>query len=161
MAQIDIKNCTFQIKDGSGTPNALELSIGNGTLTWTRRRNFEYILNRGRLDTVREGNKVPVDVRFDLKWDYYKAVSGAGTPTPIDALKKEGEASSWVTSDADTCKPYAVDIVITNTPGCGSNSTETITIADFRYEQIDGDPRAGTLNVSGRANVATYTAVRS
>ena len=114
--QIDLKDVTFKIKDGTTpTPNEVEIKIGEGTLTYTERQNMDYTLNRGTLDEVREGDEVPMDVKFEFTWEYIKAnTTSGGTPTIEDALKQIGNAVAWVSSDADTCRPYAVDLEILN-----------------------------------------------
>ena len=162
MAVIDIKNCTVTIQDGT-TPTALSLTvkIGEGNLVYTLRRNIEYILDRGVIDAVREGDQVPVDVRLDAVWEYIKGSSGSGTPTIADALRQTGEASAWVSTDADACNPYAVDIILANLPvpaDCGDR--ETITLADFRWEEQPFDLRAGTISITGKCNITAPTVVR-
>lgn len=158
MAVIDLKNCTVKFKDGGA--NEVTVKVGTGNVTFTERRNMDYLLDAGSLDTVREGDEVPVEVSIDMQWEYIKGVSG--TPTPVDALKKEGGASAWVTSSADACEPYAVDIEITNDNPCsGSNLDETILISDYRWEELNYDIQAGQISTRGRANITRVTATRS
>ena len=163
--QIDLKRAVIILKDGGvGTDQqTLEVTIGQGNLTYTERRNIEYILDRGQLDDVREGDEVPVDVNMDFIWDYITGGSATGAiPTIEDVLKQEGAAADWVSTDADTCRPYAVDIEITYTPvpaSCGD--VEVITLQDFRHEELAHDLRAGTVAASGRCNVTKAQAVRS
>ena len=163
--QIDLKDVTIKIKDGTTpTANEIEVKIGEGNLTYTERRNMDYTLDRGRLDEVREGDEVPVDVRMDFVWEFITGGTASGAiPTVEDALKRLGAASGWVSTDADSCRPYCVDIELEHTPGCTGSSTptETITISDFRYEQLDHDLRGGSVAVTGRANVTQATVVRS
>ena len=160
-AQIDLKDATIKIKDGTpGTPNELEIKIGEGNLTYTERRNMEYTLDRGILDEVREGDEVPIEVRTDFIWDYLRGSSP--TPSVEEAIKNIGLASAWVSTDSDACRPYAVDLEITYAPtpyNCGDQ--EVITLPDFRYEQLDHDLRAGTVSMSGQCNVTQATVVRS
>ena len=164
-AQIDLKNATIRIKDGGvgSAQNSIEVTIGEGNLTYTERKHMEYTPDRGILDEVREGDQVPVDVSIDAVWEYITGGSASGaTPTIEDALKQRGPASGWVSSDPDACRPYAVDLEIEYLPvpsNCGDK--EVITIPDFRYEEIAHDLRAGTFAISGRANVVEATAVRS
>jgi len=163
MAQIDFKQATVKIKDGNTpTPNEIEIKVGEGNLTYTERRNIQYTLDRGVLDEVREGDQVPVEVRFDAIWEYVSGSTVSGsTPTPEDALKQRGEAAAWTSSDADPCRPYSVDIEIEYIPDCTPADKEVITLPDFRYEQIDHDLSAGTLAFSGKCNVTEATAVRT
>ena len=161
-AQIDLKNAVIKIKDGSTPAEELEVKIGEGNLTYTEAKTIEYTLDRGTIDEVREGDQVPMDVRMDFVWEYLKGPSGSGTtPTVEDALKQRGPAAAWVSTDADTCRPYAVDLEILYEPvpaSCGDR--ETITLPDFRYESLDHDLRAGTVACAGRCNAVEAAVVR-
>jgi len=160
MAQIDLKNCTISFIDGSTPANSIDVKIGEGTLRWSEKRNIQYTLDRGTLDEVREGDEVPVDVNLDFTWEY---ITGDGTiPSIEDALKNIGAASDWVSSDADACRPYALDIQIVNEPtpaACGDK--ETTLLADFRYEDISHDAKAGTCSLAGKCNVTKATSTRA
>ena len=159
-AQIDLKNCQISIKDGGS--GVLIVKVGEGNLTYTESRNMQYTLDRGKLDEVREGDEVPMDVKLDFTWEYLRGKSGTTVPSVEEALKNIGEAAAWVSSDADACRPYAVDIEIVYTPsplGCGDS--ETITLIDYRYEKLDHDLKAGTVSTSGKCNVTQATVVRS
>jgi len=163
--QISLRNATINIKDGA--ENSISVTIGEGNLTYTERKTIEYTLDRGVIDEVREGDDVPIEVRLDFTWTYLRGPSSAstavgGTPTVEDALKQVGAAASWTSSDSDTCRPYAVDLEIINAPSptaCGDK--ETITLPDFRYEDLDHDLRAGTVAVTGRCNTKVATIVRA
>jgi len=163
MAQIDLKQATVTIKDGS--TNSLEVRIGEGNLTYTEARNMEYNLNRGVLDEVREGDQIPVAVTFDFVWEYLKGPSSAssagGTPTIEDALKQRGGAAGWTSSDSDTCRPYAVDLVILYVPNCATGDQEEIILSDYRWEQLNHDLSAGTIASSGNCNVTEAVVTRS
>ena len=144
------------------TPNEIEVKIGEGNLSYTRAKTVEYILDRGNLDDVREGDQVPLDVSLDFQWEYISALSGSGIPTIEEAVSKEGEASDWTSVDSDACRPYAVDIEITYLPTpstCGDK--EIITLPEFRWESLDHDLRAATIAVSGKCNKVVPTAVRT
>ena len=159
-AQIDLKDAVLTIQDGGA--EYIEVKIGAGNLTYSEKVTREYTLDRGLLDEVRDGDEVPMDIRFDFVWEYIKDSSSGATPTVEDALKRIGAAADWVSTDADACRPYAVDLVITYTPTpstCGDK--EIITLSDFRYESLDHDLRAGTVAVTGKSNATMATVVRS
>lgn len=141
-------------------PHELEVTIGEGNLTWDEKRNITYILNRGTIDTVKLGDEVPVDVKMDATWEFLKASSG-DPPTIEDALKQRGGAASWTSSSPDLCEPYAVDIEIDYVPFCSGEEKETITLSDFRWEQISHDPKTAQLSMSGKCNIKEATVVRS
>jgi hypothetical protein len=160
MAQIDLKRATLKVKDGGS--NEIEVTIGEGNLTYTERKTIEYTPDRGVLDEVKEGDEVPMEIRLDFVWEYITSRSSGATPSIEDALKNIGGAAGWASTDADACRPYAVDIEILYQPTpstCGDQ--ETITLPDFRYEQLDHDLRAGTISCTGRCNATTATAVKA
>ena len=165
--QIDLKDATLKLVDGTTpTANEIEIKIGEGNLTYSENRNIEYTLDRGLLDEVREGDEVPMDVSFDLVWEFIKGdtSSGGAPPTIEDVLKNQGNAASWISSDSDTCRPFAIDVLIEHVPSCGAGGSvdqEFITLTDFRYETLDHDLRAGTISVSGRCNAVAASIVRS
>lgn len=158
---IDLKNATIKIKDGTTpTANSLTVRLGSGTLSYDESRNVEYILNRGKLDDVRLGDEVPMDVSIDAMWSELRASSG-DPPTIEDVLKKRGVASSWVSTDADGCRPYAVDIEVEHTPICNNIDIETILLSDFRYDKISHDPKTGMLKITGKCNVTEASITRT
>lgn len=165
---IDLKDVTIKLVDGTTpTANELEIKIGEGNLTYDENRNVEYILDRGRLDEVRLGDEVPVDVSFDFVWEWISGntSSGGAPPTIEDVLKNKNNAASWVSTDADACRPFAIDVVLENVPACGAGGAqaeqETITLPDFRHDTLSHDLRAGTISVTGRCNVTEATALRT
>lgn len=166
MAQIDLKKATITIRDGTPdtsttAQNYIEIRIGEGTISWTERVEREYTTDRGILDEIRNGNETPMDVSFDVIYEYVRGAPGSGEPpTPSDALKQIGNAASWVSTDADTCRPYAVDIQIDYDPECGTGNTETVILPDFRYEELVYDLSEGTIACSGRCNATAPVVTR-
>jgi hypothetical protein len=138
----------------------LEVKVGEGNLTYDEKRNMEYKKDRGKLNTVREGDEDPIDVRLDIQWEWLSAAGSDTVPTPEEVLKKEGLASSWLSSATDTCEPYAVDIVILYDPSCSGVDGELITLKDYRWESLNHDLKAGTLSTSGKCNVTRATKER-
>jgi len=139
----------------------LEVTIGEGNLTYTESREVEYVLNRGNLDTVREGDQVPVSINLDFVWDFITAISGAETPTLEDAMKQIGGAADWESSDADECALYAVDLEIEYVPPCGSAYRERILLADFRWDDLEHNIDEAQVSCTGRANVTQAAVTRS
>lgn len=157
MAQIDLKNATLKLKDGGS--EELEVKIGEGNLTWTEKVNRIYTKDRGVLNDVRDGDEEPVEVSIDFIWEFLKADTG-NPPSPIDVLKQRGEASAWVSTDTDPCRPFAVDIEVLYDPPCGGELNEKIVLEDFRYEQLQYDLRNASVAVSGKCNVTQATITR-
>lgn len=159
--KVDIKNATIKMKDGTTpTPNELEIKVGEGNVSFVERVAREYALDKGRLDTVRNGDEQPVDVSLEFVWEWLKADTGL-PPTPVDVLKRRGEAAGWLSSSADPCEPYCVDIEILINADCDDGTrSELILLPDFRFEELNYDLRAGQIAVSGKCNVTEGTITR-
>ena len=136
------------------------VTIGEGNLSYTEAQNMDYTLDRGVLDTVRQGDDVPVDVSMDFSYEFV-TTGTSETITPSDALKGVGGASEWVSSSSDLCEPYAVDVEIARELSCGSVESETTTLTDYRWESLEFSLRDATISSSGKCNVTTATNIRS
>ena len=163
MARIDLKLCTVQFLDGtSPDPNVLDIKNGNGNITWTVKRDFVYVLNRGKLDTVRLGDQMPVEFKMDLIYEFLQmGADQAPIVSPEDFLKKRGNASSFVTAGSDPCQPYAVTIKFLQEQNCPGVLDELVTLTEFRYEDISHDLRSGMIQLSGKCNIQRPSIVRA
>lgn len=141
-----------------GKINRLDIKIGAGNLTFSEKRNMEYILNRGLLDDVREGDQVPMDISLQFVWDYIKGTGSV--PSIRDALQQTGAAATWRSSDADACRPYGVNITVFYSPNCTGSDMEKIVLEDFRWEEFSPDLRNGQISVSGKCNQTKATITR-
>ena len=138
----------------------LLIKIGDGNLTYTESSEYEYDLDRGLLDTVRAGDQVPVDLSLDFVYEYVTTGTGEEI-SPMDALKKIGGASGWVSSSADPCEPYAIDVEVVHTPICTTQEIETTVFNDFRSESREADLGEASVSVSGRCNITQPTITRT
>ncbi len=159
MVQFDLKNAIIRFIDGAvgtGKPNTLDLKIGDGTLSFDEMVPRIYTLDRGLLSGIRNGNQAPMDVTLDIIWEFLKSNTTV-VITPEDALKQRGGASTWVSSDADACNPYALDVQIWYDPQCQIDEIEEIILPDFRYEKLNHDAKAGMIKVTGKCNATQAT----
>ncbi len=163
-------NITFTPAWGTPTPadndtitftsNQVEVKIGDGNVTYTENKEYEYELDRGVLDTVREGDEQPMDVTIDFVYEFVTTGTNEAI-TVVDALKGKGGAAEFVSSSADPCEPYAVDIEIEHDPGaCGGAQKEITTFPDFRHDTLEFDLSEATISATGRCNATEPTIVR-
>jgi len=141
-------------------PQQIEIKIGDGNITYTENRTYEYMLDRGDLDTVREGDQVPLDVRLECTYEHI-TTGTSETITPLDALKGIGAASGWVSSSTDPCEPYAIDIEVEHDPPCGTVQTETTLFPDFRADSKEANFQDATISLTGKCNVIEPVVTRS
>jgi len=141
------------------TSQQVEVTVGEGNLTWTETKEYEYVRDRGNLDTVRQGDEQPVEVTLDFTFEHVTAGTGEDI-TVGDALRQTGNASEWITSSADTCEPYAVDLVVYRCQSCGTTQDDLFTFSDFRWETLEYNVGDATISITGRCNVSTVNAAR-
>lgn len=132
-------------------PAQIDIKIGDGNLTYTENTNYDYELDRGQLDTVREADEAPMEVNFDFVYEFITTGTSESI-TPMDALKQKGGASAWVSASADPCEPYCIDIEVVHNPPCGSAQTETTLFPEFRPDSKEVDLGEAAVSVSGRCN---------
>ena len=161
MARIDLKHCTVYI-NGGGEGESLEVKVGDGTIDYSEAQEREYLLDRGKLDVVRDGDDTPLEVSMAFTWEYLRSVTGEDI-TPEEALKRVGRASEWESTDSDPCQPYAVDIVIVHDPECPTYTQplETYTFSKFRWESLSHSFNDASVDVSGKCNTKAPTVARS
>jgi hypothetical protein len=141
-------------------PQVLTIKIGEGDIKFTEKKQYQYVLDRGNLDTVREQDQQPMEVNIDCQYQFITTGTGE-TISPVDALKNEGAASEWVTSSADPCEPYAIDVRLVHTPPCNGTEIETVLFPDFRRDSVAYDPKAATITIAGKCNAMEPTVTRS
>lgn len=160
---IDLKNCTVKLicLDDStpGVEQELIIKVGEGTFTWTEKVNREYKLDRGTLNTVRDGDEEPVEWSLDLSWDWIQGTSEAPEADGIAELKAflKGDSTHVTIDSADACAPYAFKIQVEYVPDCGDTGGKDIVLDKCRIESLQYDIGAGTISASGRANVTEAT----
>lgn len=134
-------------------PIEVDVKIGEGNLTYTENKEYEYELDRGTLDTVKLGNDQPLDITIDFVYEFVS--TGTGEPiTPVDALKGIRGAAEFTSSSADPCEPYAVDIEVDHNPGAciGLVEKEVTLFPDFRHDTLEYDLDEATISTTGRCN---------
>jgi hypothetical protein len=139
-------------------PQRLEVKLGEGEAKWSKSRTLKYDLDRDRLDTVRQGADVPLDLSITSTWEHVRTGTGE-IVTPTDAMDRVGGAAEWVSTGSE-CEPYAIDVEIVHEPECGAAQKETHLFPDYRYEKEDFDIKNATIATSGKCNVTAPTITR-
>lgn len=145
---IDMKNVTVTFQDGAGA--SIEITFDEGNFTWSEAQEREYKLNRGLVGkangaSVRNGDDTPMSVTLNARFSFIHSDTEL---KPLEFLKNTG--GTLTSTDDDPCAPFAIDIVMENSPACATN--ETLTFPDFRWESGDFDAAAGTVNITGKCN---------
>jgi hypothetical protein len=140
----------------------IEVVVGEGNMTYKETYNREYRRNRGILNTVRNENQEPLELTFDLEWEYISSACGtAPVPTIEEAFKQTGAASDWISTSSDTCEPYCCDIEIWNIPSCTvAGANEKIIFEQFRVESLDHNAADSQIAASGKCNIVAPTTRR-
>ena len=141
-------------------PQQIDIKVGEGNLTYTEAKEYEYLLDRGVLDTVKEGDEQPLEVSLEFVYEHI-TTGTAEAITPVDALKNKNGASEWVSSSSDLCEPYCVDVEIDHEVPCGSVQDELTLLPEFRYDSLEFNLQDATIAVAGKCNTTEATITRS
>jgi hypothetical protein len=138
----------------------LKIRVGDGNLSWSEKKPREFKKDRGLLYQVRNADEEPMDVTLQMMYEFLTASTGE-PPTPVDVLKRRGEAATWKSTATDQCSPYCVNIRLDHTPaGCTAYERERVVLPFFYYEQMDPNPKEGSINVQGKCNATEAIVTR-
>ena len=160
---IDLKNCQLYLIDGTGN-NFIAIRIGEGTLTYSVKRDIQQRKSRGNLWQLREGEQQPTDVQFQFVWDFITS-SGDEPPTIEDVLY--GTAEGWVSASNsfDQTGPFTVNLQIVNTVPCFGPShgseMETHNFPLFAFTSLDHSLKDATVDCKGVSNRPRPIVIRS
>ena len=162
MAVRNLTHGSLKIKGGT-SGQELTIPIEEGNVRFTVRREARVIMNRGTIQEFSEGDEEPMAVSFGIKFEEWrgKTTSGAN-PSPPDALRKKGNASSW--TSVQTCGPYMVDLEFTMTAPCTTgDQDEVLTFPNFHADEVSFEEGQdyNMLNVTGKCKALEPTSVRS
>lgn len=154
----NIRDGVLKIKDGD--TEEIEIKLVDSGLTWTEHDNKIYVLDRGVLDHMRQGDEQPVDIALNLKFVELIA-HDSQAPTPYEAVKAVGAAASWVSTNDDGGGVYTTNLEFTISNPDPSAQDELITFAKFTPETPadfgEGDEH-NTLVISGKAFITAPSA---
>lgn len=133
-------------------PHSQTVHIGEGNMTYSEKRKIKYVTDRGILNTVKLEEDQPLEAKLAYEWDFLTSSIAEGVPTTEDVFKFRNLCANWVSTSPDKCEIPCVDIVLYNTPPCNGVSAEQLILHMFRWEDLAHDPKAGTVDVTGKCN---------
>jgi len=158
----NLKNGSLKIKDGGS--NELTIPIEEGNVSFTVRDEAGVVTNRGALAGFSTPLEEAMEVSFGIKFEEWQGKSASGaSPSPVDALKKWGNASSWASTT--TCGPFTVDLEFTISKPCtaAGEEDEVLTLPDFHADELSFEEgeEYNMITVRGRCLAVKPTSVRS
>lgn len=163
----NLRHGHLTIKDGTTTTKTLAIPIDEGDLQFDAEDMAPLVQNRGVNSHFSKAVQSPCNVQWTMKFTEYTGKSlGSATPSPLDALRQQGLASGWKSTEA--CGEYVVDLsfLIDNpcsAAGTGVDQTETLLFADFHLDkwQFKEGKEYNTLVAIGRTLGIQPTATRA
>jgi len=187
--KIDLKNVNLLVLRRSNLAanpmpinTGMVVKFGEGTFTWNIRDTINYELDRGRLEDVRRGDEIPIDISITGKYEYIQQY-GADVNERLslfeamDGTLLNGDPNPWVTAASPTpagveieewldCAPYCVALELHNDlrrecpaingpppdPPKYPLPLEAMLFRFFRAESHAMDVKAGTIAVTGKCN---------
>lgn len=148
----NLRDGSITLRDGSATPKTLTMKITSGDLAFEEDTPTFIVMNRGKIDSRKQGDEVPTPVSWTCLFEQWSYDSGSSTGiSPRDALRGIGNASNWVSTDA--CGPYSVDVVFVVQDPCNPGHYEQLVFSKFTPDKIsfkEGN-ETNTLSISGKA----------
>lgn len=153
---------TVKLIDGTTpTPNEITIPIQDGDLRFQERKEARTVWNRGKLKEFVEGSEEPVSVSFSITFEEWKGKNG-GTASPVDALKKRGNASSWVSRSSSGPYTVLLRFILADVEASGGQN-ETLDFDKFHCDEpaFEEGEDHNTITVTGKALVAAPASTRA
>jgi hypothetical protein len=145
----NLRDGELTIKDGTGTPKSLTLTLDNGDLSWDETDSTLEIKDRGVLSHTRPGDQMSCPLSFSAKWVQLIAASTSGGSTYMLYEMVDNLNSTFV-SVASTGWQFALKYVFQVVDPAGANN-ETITFNKVHKTTLkcsEGD-ETNTISFSG------------
>lgn len=129
----NLRDAEIWVLDGSPTPKAMILPLTDGDLAFNEKDNEFIIMNRGKIDSRKQGDETVLDLSFTAKFEQWKNSYGATGLSPIDVTcgKAPAAAAGWISTDQ--CGPYAVTIQFRIYDPCNRANYELLTFSKVHF----------------------------
>lgn len=152
----NMRDGTIIIRDGSPTPKTLTIKIDEGNFNFTIKHPTFVVMNRGKIDSRKDGDETPTELTFGIKVEQFKYDYVDSGISVYDALHGGGGAAAAGWISVDECGPFSVDIEFRMKNPCNPAQYEQLIFRKFHseQEQFAENAEANTLQVQGNALVA-------
>lgn len=136
-------------------PRRLEFEIETGDFEWTEGATPIVRKPRGVISGIRNGEDVEMTITSTFSFSWIRSestvVEGAvDDKTPYEVLKRKGFATDWLpSSHGSPCDTYTIDLVIQDSPKCGSEQAEIFVFPQFAFTEINPVVNDGVVNLTG------------
>ena len=136
-------------------PRRLEFEIETGDFEWTEGAEPIVRKPRGVISGLRQGEDVEMTITTTFTFSWMRSestvVEGAvDDKTPYEVLKGKGFAADWLpSSHGSPCDTRTVDLVIQDSPKCGSEQAEIFVFPQFAFTEINPVVSEGVVNLTG------------
>lgn len=136
-------------------PRRLEFEIETGDFEWTEGATPIVRKPRGVISGIRNGEDVEMSITSTFSFSWLRSestvVEGAvDDKTPYEVLKRKGFAADWLpSSHGSPCDTYTIDLVIQDSPLCGSEQAEIFVFPQFAFTEINPVVSDGVVNLTG------------
>ena len=155
----NLRDGSIKIFDGSTPPERVDVACDEGNFTYTEHpKEAKEISDRGGLSHLREGDEVPVDWSFGVKFREFLS-QGSNPITPHEAMMRRGAAAAWVTTNDDGGDVATIDLELTIATPTSGEVPQSVLLKkcyNIQEEFAEGD-EYNTLAFSGKAFVAAPT----
>lgn len=136
-------------------PRRLEFEVETGDFEWTESANPIVRKPRGVIAGIRQGEdqEMNITATFSFSWIRSETTVVEGSvddKTPYEVLKRKGFAADWLpSSHGSPCDTFTIDLVIQDSPKCGSEQAEIFVFPQFAFTEINPVVQDGIVNLTG------------
>jgi len=135
-------------------PRQLAFEVDTGDAAWTEGANPVVRKSRGLINGLKRGEEQEMTFNSTFEFAKMRAASTGTSPltdiTPYECFHQLGFASDWMpSSHGGVCEPYSLDIVLIDTPVCGSEEAEVFVFPQFAFNDISPSVQGGIVTFAG------------
>lgn len=131
----NLRDAEIWVLDGSPTPKAMILPLTEGDLSFTEKDNDFIVMNRGKIDSRKQGDEAVLDISFTAKFEQWQNAYGTAGLSPVDVMcgKAAALAAGWV--NTDPCGPWAITIQFRIYDPCNRANYELLTFSNVHFTE--------------------------
>lgn len=158
----NLRDGAIFIEDGSAIPKIFEALLTEGDLAFTEKDQSFIVMDRGRIDSRKQGDESVLDINFTAKFQQWSGAYGDTGLSLIDVLTGSARARAAGYVSTDQCGPWAVTVKFRVVDPCNKANAEVFTFSNVHISErafkegseyntvaVKGDALQGTV-------VATY-----
>ncbi len=133
----NFRDAEIWVTDGSPTPKTMMIKLSEGDFAFSKKNNSFTVMNRGKIDSRKQGDETTLDVNFTMKFEQWAFDMGVTGLSPMDILDGTDRAiaAGWVSTDE--CGPWAITVELRIKNPCAPANYEKLAFNKVHFDSLD------------------------